>query len=188
MIFFQKMAQEPIDTNCMTLTRWILAEQKKYAPTGTGSSFKLTSRPFFPFTFSGAWISRTFFQISVYIISKVLVNHFCITKLVVPRPKLNLFSLLEINLWNMGPSFLYFKSCWIYYVRGCFNRRPLINLLWPATSLSNSKFLIGIFLTTYCKQASESLLFSFYILLKNKFFKSKFRRFYAAVSQPTDSC
>ena len=39
MICSQKMAQEPIDTNCMTLTRWILAEQKKYAPTGTGSSF-----------------------------------------------------------------------------------------------------------------------------------------------------
>ncbi|XP_023326302.1 fructose-1,6-bisphosphatase 1 [Eurytemora carolleeae] len=41
MIFFQKMAQEPIDTNCMTLTRWILAEQKKYAPTGTGDFTQL---------------------------------------------------------------------------------------------------------------------------------------------------
>ena len=30
------MSQEPIDTNCMTLTRWILAEQKKYAPDSTG--------------------------------------------------------------------------------------------------------------------------------------------------------
>ena len=27
---------EAMDTNCMTLTRFILAEQKKYAPTGTG--------------------------------------------------------------------------------------------------------------------------------------------------------
>ena len=60
--------------------------------------FKLTSRPFFPLTFSGAWILRNFFQISVYIISKVLVNYFCLTKLVAPRPKLHLFSLLEINL------------------------------------------------------------------------------------------
>jgi len=37
------MAQEPIDTNCMTLTRWILAEQKKYAPTGTGDFTQLLS-------------------------------------------------------------------------------------------------------------------------------------------------
>ena len=28
--------KEPIDTNCMTLTRWILAEKKKYAPDSTG--------------------------------------------------------------------------------------------------------------------------------------------------------
>jgi len=35
------MAQEPIDTNCMTLTRWILAEQKKHAPTGTGDFTQL---------------------------------------------------------------------------------------------------------------------------------------------------
>jgi len=33
--------QEPIDTNCMTLTRWILAEQKKYAPNGTGDLTQL---------------------------------------------------------------------------------------------------------------------------------------------------
>ena len=31
-----RMAMEAIDTNCMTLTRFILAEQKKYAPAGTG--------------------------------------------------------------------------------------------------------------------------------------------------------
>jgi len=35
------MSQEPIDTNCMTLTRWILAEQKKYAPNGTGDLTQL---------------------------------------------------------------------------------------------------------------------------------------------------
>merc|ERR1712106_1294713 len=35
------MAQETIDTNCMTLTRFILAEQKKYAPTGTGDLTQL---------------------------------------------------------------------------------------------------------------------------------------------------
>ena len=35
------MAQETIDTNCMTLTRFILAEQKKYAPTGTGDIFNI---------------------------------------------------------------------------------------------------------------------------------------------------
>ena len=29
---------EAMDTNCMTLTRFILAEQKKYAPTGTGQT------------------------------------------------------------------------------------------------------------------------------------------------------
>ena len=28
---------EPIDTNCMTLTRWILGEQRKYAPPGQSS-------------------------------------------------------------------------------------------------------------------------------------------------------
>ena len=27
---------EAMDTNCMTLTRFILAEQKRYAPNGTG--------------------------------------------------------------------------------------------------------------------------------------------------------
>merc|ERR1711971_1057606 len=32
-----------IDTNCMTLTRFILAEQKKYAPTGTGDLTQLLS-------------------------------------------------------------------------------------------------------------------------------------------------
>merc|ERR1712013_410811 len=37
------MAQETIDTNCMTLTRFILAEQKKYAPTGTGDLTQLLS-------------------------------------------------------------------------------------------------------------------------------------------------
>jgi len=37
------MSSEPIDTNCMTLTRWILAEQKKYAPTGTGDFTQLLS-------------------------------------------------------------------------------------------------------------------------------------------------
>ncbi len=31
------MPTEAIDTNCMTLTRWILAEQKKYAPPGQSS-------------------------------------------------------------------------------------------------------------------------------------------------------
>ena len=30
------MSREAMDTNCMTLTRFILAEQKKYAPAGTG--------------------------------------------------------------------------------------------------------------------------------------------------------
>jgi len=35
------MAQETIDTNCMTLTRFILAEQKKYAPKGTGDLTQL---------------------------------------------------------------------------------------------------------------------------------------------------
>ena len=30
------MSREAMDTNCMTLTRFILAEQKKYAPGGTG--------------------------------------------------------------------------------------------------------------------------------------------------------
>ena len=29
-------SMETMDTNCMTLTRFILAEQKKYAPTGSG--------------------------------------------------------------------------------------------------------------------------------------------------------
>jgi len=37
------MAQETIDTNCMTLTRFILAEQKKYAPGGTGDLTQLLS-------------------------------------------------------------------------------------------------------------------------------------------------
>ena len=32
-----RMSREAMDTNCMTLTRFILAEQKKYAPTGTGN-------------------------------------------------------------------------------------------------------------------------------------------------------
>lgn len=32
---------EAMDTNCMTLTRFILAEQKKYAPTGTGDLTQL---------------------------------------------------------------------------------------------------------------------------------------------------
>merc|ERR1712020_5369 len=34
---------EAIDTNCMTLTRFILAEQKKYAPAGTGDLTQLLS-------------------------------------------------------------------------------------------------------------------------------------------------
>jgi len=34
---------EPIDTNCMTLTRFILAEQKKYAKGGTGDLTQLLS-------------------------------------------------------------------------------------------------------------------------------------------------
>ena len=29
-------SMETMDTNCMTLTRFILAEQKKYGPTGSG--------------------------------------------------------------------------------------------------------------------------------------------------------
>merc|ERR1711862_877119 len=37
------MAQETMDTNCMTLTRFILAEQKKYAPNGTGDLTQLLS-------------------------------------------------------------------------------------------------------------------------------------------------
>merc|ERR1712098_289510 len=37
------MSRETIDTNCMTLTRFILAEQKKYAPTGTGDLTQLLS-------------------------------------------------------------------------------------------------------------------------------------------------
>ncbi len=35
------MPTETIDTNCMTLTRWILGEQKKYAP--PGQSGRLTA-------------------------------------------------------------------------------------------------------------------------------------------------
>ena len=31
-------SRETMDTNCMTLTRFILAEQKKYAPGGTGET------------------------------------------------------------------------------------------------------------------------------------------------------
>ena len=31
-------SMETMDTNCMTLTRFILAEQKKYAPGGTGET------------------------------------------------------------------------------------------------------------------------------------------------------
>ena len=37
------MAQETIDTNCMTLTRFILAEQKKHAKGGTGDLTQLLS-------------------------------------------------------------------------------------------------------------------------------------------------
>jgi len=37
------MSREAIDTNCMTLTRFILAEQKKYAPGGTGDLTQLLS-------------------------------------------------------------------------------------------------------------------------------------------------
>merc|ERR1712227_684079 len=37
------MAREAMDTNCMTLTRFILAEQKKYAPNGTGDLTQLLS-------------------------------------------------------------------------------------------------------------------------------------------------
>merc|ERR1711893_561797 len=37
------MAREAMDTNCMTLTRFILAEQKKYAPKGTGDLTQLLS-------------------------------------------------------------------------------------------------------------------------------------------------
>merc|ERR1712029_219189 len=37
------MAREAMDTNCMTLTRFILAEQKKYAPGGTGDLTQLLS-------------------------------------------------------------------------------------------------------------------------------------------------
>jgi len=37
------MSAEPIDTNCMTLTRWILAEQKKYAPNSSGDFSQLLS-------------------------------------------------------------------------------------------------------------------------------------------------
>jgi len=37
------MAQESIDTNCMTLTRFILAEQKKFAKGGTGDLTQLLS-------------------------------------------------------------------------------------------------------------------------------------------------
>ena len=35
-----RMSREAMDTNCMTLTRFILAEQKKYAPSGTGEEVK----------------------------------------------------------------------------------------------------------------------------------------------------
>ena len=31
---------EAMDTNCMTLTRFILAEQKRYAPNGTGKKIE----------------------------------------------------------------------------------------------------------------------------------------------------
>merc|ERR1712098_857803 len=37
------MSREAMDTNCMTLTRFILAEQKKYAPGGTGDLTQLLS-------------------------------------------------------------------------------------------------------------------------------------------------
>merc|ERR1711970_1102435 len=37
------MAAESIDTNCMTLTRFILAEQKKHAKGGTGDLTQLLS-------------------------------------------------------------------------------------------------------------------------------------------------
>jgi len=37
------MAQQPIDTNCMTLTRWILAEQKRFAPNSSGDFSQLLS-------------------------------------------------------------------------------------------------------------------------------------------------
>jgi len=37
------MSREAMDTNCMTLTRFILAEQKKYAPSGTGDLTQLLS-------------------------------------------------------------------------------------------------------------------------------------------------
>merc|ERR1712112_309130 len=37
------MSREAMDTNCMTLTRFILAEQKKYAPNGTGDLTQLLS-------------------------------------------------------------------------------------------------------------------------------------------------
>jgi len=37
------MAREAMDTNCMTLTRFILAEQKRYAPGGTGDLTQLLS-------------------------------------------------------------------------------------------------------------------------------------------------
>jgi len=34
---------QPIDTNCMTLTRWILQEQRQHAPAGTGDLTQLLS-------------------------------------------------------------------------------------------------------------------------------------------------
>ena len=34
--YISMASRETMDTNCMTLTRFILAEQKKYAPGGTG--------------------------------------------------------------------------------------------------------------------------------------------------------
>ena len=37
-LYISMASRETMDTNCMTLTRFILAEQKKYAPGGTGET------------------------------------------------------------------------------------------------------------------------------------------------------
>merc|ERR1712242_13675 len=41
--YISMASREAMDTNCMTLTRFILAEQKKYAPGGTGDLTQLLS-------------------------------------------------------------------------------------------------------------------------------------------------
>ena len=48
--YISMASRETMDTNCMTLTRFILAEQKKYAPGGTGEP-----RPGIAVIFCNGW-------------------------------------------------------------------------------------------------------------------------------------